>query len=69
MAIFASFGGNLTQPISKTYNTAAQQINTYCGPGFVNGTATPLKGAASATTTALTPMFTLFIMLLVFLFQ
>jgi hypothetical protein len=69
MAIFSSFGGNSTQPISKTYNGAAQQIDLYCGPTFVNKTATPLKGAASATTVSLTPSITLLIMLLLYFFQ
>ncbi|KAF2110056.1 hypothetical protein BDV96DRAFT_501636 [Lophiotrema nucula] len=69
MAIFSSFGGNATQPISKTYNTAAQQINTYCGPNFVNGSATPLKGVASTTTASFTSTIALFIMLFVLFFQ
>lgn len=70
MAIFASFAGNTTQPISRTYNTAAQQIAISCGTNFVNVTATPLKGAASTTATAtLTPTISLFLMLLLFFFQ
>jgi hypothetical protein len=64
MAIFSSFAGNSSQPVSKTYNAAAQQIQIGCGNGFVNQTATPLKGGASATATPLTPIFTLVLMLL-----
>ncbi|KAF2192774.1 hypothetical protein K469DRAFT_554380 [Zopfia rhizophila CBS 207.26] len=68
MAIFSSFGSNSTQPVSQTYNGAAQQIDLYCGPTFVNKTATPLKGAAPGTTVSLTPTITLFIMLLLYFF-
>ncbi|KAF2789657.1 hypothetical protein K505DRAFT_252852 [Melanomma pulvis-pyrius CBS 109.77] len=66
MAIFSSFASNSTQPISKTYNGAAQQIDLACGPTFVNKTAIPLKGAASGTTTSLVPTITLFMVLLYF---
>ncbi|KAF2741429.1 hypothetical protein EJ04DRAFT_530458 [Polyplosphaeria fusca] len=69
MAIFSAFGGNSTQPISQTYDGAAQQIDMYCGPTFVNKTATPLKGTASGISVSLTPSITLFIMLLVYFFQ
>jgi hypothetical protein len=47
MAIFSSFAGNTTQPISRTYSDAAQQMEIGCGPTFVNQSATPLKAAAS----------------------
>jgi hypothetical protein len=69
MAIFSSFAGNSTQPISQTYNQAAQQVGIACGTGFVNQTATPLKGAASTTSTSTTPLFTLLFMLLLYVFQ
>jgi hypothetical protein len=70
MAIFSAFGGNSTQPISKTYNGAAQLIGLVCGTTFVNQTATPMKGAASSTSTAsFTPIFTLILMLLLYVFQ
>lgn len=69
MAIFSSFAGNATQPISKTYNAAAAQIQISCGPSFVNKTATPMKGAAPATAASLAPTITLFLMLFLFFFQ
>jgi hypothetical protein len=69
MAIFSSFAGNSTQPLSKTYNGAAQQVSIACGTGFVNQTATPLKGAASATAVSYTPTITLLTMLLLYLFR
>jgi hypothetical protein len=69
MAIFSTFAGNKSQPISQTYGGAAQQMTIYCGTTFVNVTAAPLKGAASATTTALTPTLTLFIMFILYFFQ
>ena len=69
MAIFSSLADNSTQPLSKTYNDAAQQIDIICGTNFVNQTATPLKGAATTTAASFTPTITLLIMVLVFLFQ
>jgi len=68
MAIFSSFADNSTQPISKTYNSAAQQIDVGCGPTFVNKTAVPLKGAASGTSAALLPSLTL-LMIFFYFFQ
>ena len=38
MAVFQSSTANRKQPIAYTYQTAAQQIETICGPGFVNDT-------------------------------
>jgi hypothetical protein len=38
MAVFQSSAANRKQPIAYTYQTAAQQIETICGPGFVNNT-------------------------------
>lgn len=38
MAIFHASSANRHQPISKTYESAAQQVNTICGPNFVNST-------------------------------
>ncbi|KAF2021866.1 hypothetical protein BU24DRAFT_430380 [Aaosphaeria arxii CBS 175.79] len=71
MAIFSAFAGNTSQPISKTYNAGAQQIQVACGPQFVNKTATPQKGAASPAlaTASFAPTITLIAMIFVFLFQ
>ncbi|KAF2270873.1 hypothetical protein CC78DRAFT_450350 [Lojkania enalia] len=69
MAIFSSFGGNSTQPISQTYNGAAAQIDMGCGPTFVNKTATPLKGAAPGNDVSFIPTITLFVMLFLYFFQ
>lgn len=66
MAIFSSFAGNTTQPISQTYGDAAQQIDIGCGPTFVNGTAAPLKGGAGAIGASLGSMIALLTMLLAF---
>lgn len=68
MAIFSAFAANKTQPISKTYNGAAQQIGIACGAGFVNQTATPLKAAASTPALSMTPAITLLLMLLLGVF-
>lgn len=69
MAIFSSFAGNSTQPVSQTYNGAAQQVGIACGTNFVNQTATPLKAAASMSAVPLTSTFSLVLMLLLYLFQ
>jgi hypothetical protein len=69
MAVFAQYGNNATQPISKTYSSAAQQISIYCGRTFVNVTAAPLKGAATTTRAQLAPQFTLVLMFILFIFS
>lgn len=70
MALYAQYGNNVTQPISKTYASAAQQLQIACGRTFVNVTAAPLKGAASSTyTSPLTPTLTLILMFVLYLFQ
>lgn len=70
MAIFSTFAGNASQPLSQTYAPGAQQITVYCGQNFINVTAAPLKGAASTiTATPLTPTFTLLLILFLFVFQ
>ncbi|KAJ8110289.1 hypothetical protein OPT61_g6834 [Boeremia exigua] len=70
MAIFASFSNNATQPLSKTYTSAAQQLSISCGSRFVNITAVPLKGAASPSSTAsFTPTLALIIMFVLYFFQ
>lgn len=66
MAIFSQFAANATQPISKTYAGAADTITMYCGNAFINVTAAPLKGAASASTGTFTPSISLFIMFFFF---
>lgn len=70
MSVFAHYGSNATQPVSKTYTAAAQQISISCGKTFVNVTAAPLKGAATTTSSApLTPTITLILMFILYLFH
>lgn len=70
MAIYANFANNATQPLSKTYTSAAQQLSISCGSKFVNITAAPLKGAAAPTASAsLTPTVALIIMLVFYFFE
>ncbi|KAH7406052.1 hypothetical protein DE146DRAFT_431952 [Phaeosphaeria sp. MPI-PUGE-AT-0046c] len=69
MAVFAQYGNNVTQPISKTYSTAAQQLSIGCGRSFVNVTAAPLKAAASTTHASFTPTFTLLLMFILYFFR
>lgn len=52
MAIFANAASNRTQPVSKLYEQAAQQIDLGCGPNFVNATVPTSKGASSPATAA-----------------
>ncbi|KAF2823573.1 hypothetical protein CC86DRAFT_457904 [Ophiobolus disseminans] len=70
MAIYAQYGNNVTQPISKTYVSAAQQLSIACGRTFVNVTAAPLRGAATTThTSQFTPTITLILMFVFYFFQ
>lgn len=69
MSVFAGYGNNLTQPVSKTYTSAAQQIAIVCGSSFVNVTAAPLKGAAPTTSPTLTPSLALLLMFFFYIFQ
>ncbi|KAJ4992735.1 hypothetical protein SVAN01_01781 [Stagonosporopsis vannaccii] len=70
MAIFANFANNATQPLSKTYTSAAQQLSISCGSRFVNITAAPLKGAASPSSSAsFTPTLALILMFVLYFFQ
>jgi hypothetical protein len=69
MAVFAQYGNNVSQPISKTYGSAAQQLSIGCGHSFVNVTAAPLKAAAPSTSASLTPTLTLILMFMLYFFQ
>jgi len=44
MNIFAGAAGNLSQPVSTTYVSAAVQIDQGCGPTYVNSTVTTIQG-------------------------
>jgi hypothetical protein len=69
MAIFSTFAGNSSQPISQTYAAGAQQLVVYCGQNFVNVTAPPQNSAAIPATTAFTPTITLLIMIFFYFFN
>ncbi|EAT91752.1 hypothetical protein HBH56_010580 [Parastagonospora nodorum] len=69
MAVFAQYANNATQPVSRTYAAASQQLTIGCGRSFVNVTAAPLKAAAPITTTSLTPTLTLVLMFILYFFQ
>jgi hypothetical protein len=69
MAVFAQYGNNVTQPISKTYGTAASQMSIACGRTFVNVTAAPLKAAAPTTSASITPTLTLVLMFILYFFH
>ncbi|KAF1939084.1 hypothetical protein EJ02DRAFT_353053 [Clathrospora elynae] len=68
MGVFAHYGSNATQPVSKTYAGSAQQINIACGSGFAVPAA-PLKGAASTTSVSLTSTIALVLMFVLYFFQ
>ena len=44
MAVFAEEAANLSTPVSGVYAQAAVQVNSGCGPGFVNASVVPIKG-------------------------
>ena len=48
MGVFAEEAGNLSMPVSGVYGQAAVQINSGCGPGFVNASVTPIKGTGTS---------------------
>jgi hypothetical protein len=48
MAVFDAAAANRSQPIAWTYIGAAQQVNSQCGPNFVNASIpAPVSSAAS----------------------
>lgn len=49
MAIYNAASADKQQFVASNYEDAARQVNTICGPGFVNGTLP--KGAAAAVAT------------------
>lgn len=69
MGVYSHYANNATQPLSKTYVTAANQMSIACGSRFVNVTAAPLKGSAPSTSTTLTPTITLLLMFILYFFQ
>ncbi|KAL5117769.1 hypothetical protein ACEQ8H_004379 [Pleosporales sp. CAS-2024a] len=69
MEIFAQYGNDVTQPVSKTYPAAAQQISIACGQEFVNVTAAPVEAAAPMTSPSLTPTLTLLVMFILYFFH
>ncbi|TQV99608.1 C6 transcription factor [Cordyceps javanica] len=67
MAIFHAATGDRSQKIAATYRDAARQVNTICGPGFVNDTATSAARRGVPAPDALTTLATvLFVTLLGF---
>jgi hypothetical protein len=66
MNIFAGAASNSSQPVSKTYVTAAQQIDVTCGPSWIAATiktsAAPAKLVDSIT--ALSGLMVLFVIII-----
>ena len=52
MGVFAETAGNLSQPISTDYVQAAMQIDSGCGPTFVNQSVTPIQGSEPSKSAA-----------------
>lgn len=69
MGVFASYSNNASQPLAKTYASAAHQISIACGTNFLDVTAAPIKSAAPTTSVSLTPTITLVLMFLLYFFQ
>jgi hypothetical protein len=55
MGIYQSAAANRDLPIANTYMSAAQQVNTICGPTFVN-TTLPNAIVSSGSSYSLTPL-------------
>ena len=67
MAIFATYASNISQPISTDYGTAAQQVDMYCGPKFVDATVQSTSSAlALANVSALSLLSLIFTLSQVF---
>jgi hypothetical protein len=71
MTIFQGAASNQTQPVSRTYITAAQQINMACGPDYVPETIeykpTSGSGRAADLRATLSSMVALLIMVVALL--
>ena len=52
MQIFAQAARNMSSPLAGTYANAATQVNSRCGPNWVNATVTPIEGSAPASSGA-----------------
>jgi hypothetical protein len=46
MGVFATYAGNLTQPLSTDYSSAATLVDAGCGPNFVNTSVSVITGTA-----------------------
>lgn len=55
MNTFASFAGNLTQPLSTDYTSAATIVNLDCGPAFVNASVAVQKGSGTSPGARISP--------------
>ena len=49
MAIYRSYASNDTQPLSRTYVSAAQQVNMACGPDWVSNVVEKASSGAPTT--------------------
>ena len=48
MRELATYASSSTQPLSKTYNAAAREINAYCGAGFADSNVTVVTSGGTA---------------------
>ena len=67
MSMFATYATNSTQPLSETYETAAQQVDMNCGPTFVQAEVQTTSGAVPSLSTSGLGLLCLFVLLLQFL--
>ena len=49
MRIYQAAAANVTQPVSKVYPAAAKQMNSICGPSYVNTTVPTLPDSSAST--------------------
>lgn len=52
MAVFALYAGDKAQPLSETYDSAAEQLDASCGAKFVEAAKVSTNGAASSPATS-----------------
>ena len=52
MQIFAQAATNLSTPLAGDYGSAATQINSKCGPNWVNASVQPIQGSGGGGSTS-----------------
>lgn len=69
MSIFAGYSNNASQPLSRTYSSAADQMSISCGTSFLAVAAAPMKGAAATASASIPSTAALILMLIFYIFN